>query len=304
VLNAAESAEQPEAVIVASGVSKSYGSVQALTDVSLQVRAGETVALLGPNGAGKTTLVETLLALRSPDQGRARLFGRAAGESGASGRVGAMLQFSGLPALVTVRETLRLFAALQPTSLSFDETVSLAALGELLESRVDRLSGGQRQRVRFALAIAGDPDVVFLDEPTVGMDVQSRLHFWATMRAWSSAGKTVLFATHYLDEVNTAADRVVLLSRGRVVADTTPAELRALGAGTTVRFHLDDPTQRQQLEGLAGVTAVDCSSGTTVILHTTDADATVAGLYQHGIALSRLEVTRGSLDEAFVELTR
>lgn len=213
-----------------------------------------------------------------------------------------MLQSSRLPALVTVRDTVQLFTRMYPTPLPLDEVIGYAGLAGFLDLRTDRLSGGQVQRVRFALAIAGDPDVVFLDEPTVGMDVETRLQFWSTLRAWSGNGKTVLFATHYLDEVNTAADRVIVLRRGHIVADTTPRALRGLATSSTVQFHVDSQFPVERLTALPGVTDVH-RRDEEVTVRTIDPDATVAQLYRDRLPVSRLEVTRGRLDDAFIGLT-
>ncbi len=283
------------------GVSVSYGPVRAIDDVTLRADVGQTVALLGPNGAGKTTLVSVLVGLRRPRPGRVLVFGKPPAETVAEGRVGAMFQSSGLPAGATAGEALRLFGRLYPRPLPIDAAAEYAGIGSLLGTRLEHLSGGQAQRVRFALAIVGDPDLIFLDEPTVGMDVETRRSFWSHIDAWTSAGKTVIFATHYLDEVEAAADRVLVINSGRIVADAAPAELRGLAGTGTVSFAADTP-DGAELAGLPGVRAVRVE-GASVALDTGDPDATVAALYQTGMTVSGLEVTRGRLEDVFVSLT-
>jgi len=223
---------QPRGSIVTfDEVTLRYGTLTALDRLRLEIEPGETVALLGPNGAGKTTAVELLLGLGTPDQGVVRLFGGPPGDAIAAGRVGAMLQDAGLPQGLRVVELINLIRGLYPDPLPLAEALRLCDLEQVASRRVERLSGGQRQRVRLALAVAGNPELLVLDEPTAALDVQARRAFWRRLRAGVVAGRTVLFATHRLEEADAVADRVVVLARGRLLADGPPDQVSALAAG-------------------------------------------------------------------------
>lgn len=288
--------------IEVTGVTKRYKRTVALDGVTLVVPRGQLVALLGPNGAGKSTLVSLLLGLRRPDEGRVSVLGGPPSEAAAAGRLGAMLQSGALKDLATVERLVGLFAQLYPSPLPVAEALDRAGIGELRGSRADRLSGGQAQRVRFALAIVGNPELVFLDEPTAAMDVAARHAFWETIREWAASGRTVVFASHHLEEVEAVADRVVVLSRGRLVADGDPRSLRHASRSTTVRFELDRPRKRV-LERLASVDAA-AIEGTRVVLRSSDGDATVAAIYRAGLVPRSLAVEHGRLSEIFLELTK
>jgi ABC-2 type transport system ATP-binding protein len=203
-----------------------YGSLTALDGLQLQIGRGQTVAMLGPNGAGKTTTVELLLGLIQPSAGRVRLFGGPPARAVAAGRVGAMLQDAGLPQGVRVGELIGLIRGLYPEPLSLADALRICDLGDVAGRRVERLSGGQRQRLRLALALAGNPELLVLDEPTAALDVQARRAFWQRVRVWVAEGRTVLFATHRLEEADAVADRVVVLHGGRLVADQTPDQMK------------------------------------------------------------------------------
>ncbi len=266
---------------------------------------GEVLALLGPNGAGKSTTISALLGLVRPQEGRVEVLGSDPRQSVADGRVGAMLQSGsgvGLPPGVRVDQALGLVRRLYPRPAPHDQIVERADIGALLRRRTDRLSGGQAQRVRFAIAIAGDPEVVFLDEPTSAMDVESRQGFWRMMRDFGNEGRTVLFATHHLAEADEIADRVVVLNHGKVVADGPGATLKAAVATRRVRFVTDQP-DRAQLSELDGVTEVDVC-GTGVSIDSLDADATIRDLVARGVPFRDLEVTGAGLEQAFVALTQ
>ncbi|WP_327045763.1 ABC transporter ATP-binding protein [Microbispora sp. NBC_01189] len=278
---------------------KSFGPVRAVDGLTLTVPRGQTLALLGPNGAGKSTAIALLLGLIPPDSGRAALFGLAPEQAVRRGRVGAMTQEGGLVQRVTVRELLSFVSGTYPAPLPLDEAVALARIGDLLGRRVDRLSGGQAQRVRFAMAVCGDPDLVVLDEPTAALDVAARREFWTGLRGLADQGKTILFSTHYLEEADEQADRIVVLGRGRVIADGTSAEIKRAAALTTVRVTVDGDAS--WLATLPGVRHMEIRAG-RAHLRSGDSDATVMALASAG-AVRDLEVVPADLEDAFVALT-
>ncbi|MFF0482015.1 ATP-binding cassette domain-containing protein [Streptomyces sp. NPDC004435] len=290
---------EPAAVFEA--VTKAYGSVRAADGLDLTVRRGETVALLGRNGAGKSTALGLLLGLDTPDSGRVALFGGAPGRAVAAGRVGAMLQEGRPVPRVTVSELLGFVAGTYPEPIPVADTLALAGLTAMADRRVDRLSGGQAQRVRFAVALAGDPDLIVLDEPTSALDVEARGEFWAAMRGYARRGHTVLFSTHYLEEADAFADRIVVLDGGRIVADGTPELLKRAAGGALVAVDLAG-TPGASLSGLPGVTEVEIR-GDRARLRTDDPDSTVRALAVRN-AIRGLEVSPLSLDDVFLGLTR
>ncbi|MEW5535233.1 ABC transporter ATP-binding protein [Streptomyces virginiae] len=285
-------------------VTKSYGTVRAVDGLSLALHPGETVALLGPNGAGKSSTLDLLLGLRPADSGSVRLFGTTPREAVAAGRVGAMLQSGGLMEDVTVREIVALGCALHPRPYPVEEVLTRAGVAGIAARKVNKLSGGQEQRVRFALATAGHCDLIVLDEPTTGMDVTSRQAFWATMRDQADQGRAVLFATHYLEEADAIADRVLVLHQGRLLADGTAAEIKARAGARKIAFDLDgaEPVDEQLLRALPGLTRFE-RHGATVRLQSADADETVHAVYALGIRPRNLEVAGLGLEQAFIALT-
>ncbi|MET9957758.1 ABC transporter ATP-binding protein [Streptomyces sp. NPDC006326] len=284
-------------------VTKSYGAVRAVDGLSLQLHPGETVALLGPNGAGKSSTLDLLLGLRPADSGTVRLFGTTPREAIATGRVGAMLQSGGLMEEVTVREVVALGCALHPRPHPVEEVLSRAGIADIAGRLVNKLSGGQEQRVRFALATAGHNDLIVLDEPTTGMDVTSRQAFWATMREQAAQGRTVLFATHYLEEADAIADRVLVLNKGRLLADGTAAEIKAKAGARRIAFDLPgEDVDEAVLRALPHLTGYE-RHGDTVRLQSGDADATVHALYALGLYPRNLEVAGLGLEQAFIALT-
>ncbi len=283
-------------------VTKTYGSVRAVDGLSLRLYPGETVALLGPNGAGKSTTLDLLLGLKQPDSGSVGLFGTTPREAIVAGRVGAMLQSGGLTDGVTVAELVKLACALHPRPYPVADVLARAGLTRIADRKADKLSGGQAQRVRFALATAGDSDLIILDEPTTGMDVSARQAFWATMREQADQGRTVLFATHYLEEADAIADRVLVLHRGRLLADGTAAEIKARAGVRRVCFDLAGDIDQDALGALPSVTRIDVS-GQTVRIQSADADATVHALYGLGLYPRNLEVAGLGLEQAFVAIT-
>ncbi|MEU1019440.1 ABC transporter ATP-binding protein [Streptomyces sp. NPDC005898] len=285
-------------------VTKSYGAMRAVDGLTLDLRPGETVALLGPNGAGKSTTLDLLLGLRRPDSGTVRVFGTSPREAITAGRVGAMLQSGGLMGEVTVRELVRLACDLHPRPRRVTDVLADAGITQMADRKVDKLSGGQEQRVRFALATAGANDLIVLDEPTTGMDVTARQAFWATMREQADQGRAVLFATHYLEEADAIADRVLVLHRGRLLADGTAAEIKARAGARKVAFDLAeiDEALTGRLRELPFLTSLDVS-GRTVRIQSADADATVHALYGLGVHPRNLEVAGLGLEQAFVAIT-
>jgi ABC-2 type transport system ATP-binding protein len=286
------------------GVTHKYGKHLALDGLGLQVERGETVALLGPNGAGKSTTISLLLGLIRPTAGRVEVLGTTPRAAVAQGRVGAMLQMGvggGLPPGVRVGAALRLVHRLYRRPAPFELTVERAGIEHLLKSQTDQLSGGQAQRVRFAVAIAGDPELVFLDEPTAAMDVEGRRSFWRMIRQFGEEGRSIVFATHHLHEADEVADRVVVINRGRVVANGPGATLKAAVDARRIRF-VCDGVEHRVLDMLDGVTDVDVH-GSVVTIDSLDADATVTALVRRKVPFRDLEVTGAGLEEAFVALT-
>jgi ABC-2 type transport system ATP-binding protein len=288
-------------IATVDGVTRRYGQVIAVDGLSLQIHSGETVALLGPNGAGKTTTVELLLGLANPDQGVVRLFGGPPAAAVTAGRVGAMLQDAGLPQGARVAELIGLVHSLYPDPLSAAEALRLADLEDVAARQVQQLSGGQRQRVRLALALAGNPQLLVLDEPTAALDVDARRTFWHRVRGYVSAGRTVLFATHRLEEADAVADRVVVIGGGRLLADGTPDQVKSQAAGRSTISVAADGLPRYLLENLPAVETVRQDRG-RVTLSTTDPDATIRALLQQAPHTRGLEVTRAGMEEAFLHL--
>lgn len=293
----------PDEVVTFNDVTRRFGEVTALDAVTLEINRGETVALLGPNGAGKTTATEILLGLGELDAGEVGLFGGAPARAVARGRVGAMLQDAGLPQGVTVSELVHLIRALYPAPLSLQDALRLSDLEDVAARRVGRLSGGQRQRVRLALALAGDPELLVLDEPTAALDVSARRAFWDRVRASAQEGRTVLFATHRLEEADAVADRVLVLVGGRLVADGTPDHVKAAATGRSAVSFTADGLPSEVVERLPGVESVEADRG-RLTLYTIDPDVTVRALLQEAHGVKDLQVNRAGMEEAFLQLTR
>jgi len=282
-------------------LTKTYGSVTALRNVDFELRRGELLALLGPNGAGKTTLVRMLLGLASPDSGTVAVFGADPREEAMRYRVGAMLQVARVPETLKVREHIDLFSSYYPSPLPAAETLRIAGLEDLKNRRFGELSGGQRQRVLFAISICGNPDLLFLDEPTVGLDVEARRLMWTQIRALVARGKTVLLTTHYLNEADALADRILVLQHGSIVAEGTPAEIKGRAIGKQVRF--TSQLSLEEIRGIAGVLRVT-SDRQKYELQVQAAEPVVRELLQRDSWLTDLEVTSAGLEEAFLALTQ
>ena len=276
--------------------------MEALRGVDLAIRPGEVVAMLGPNGAGKTTSISLMLGLRQPTAGEARLFGLPPTDRRARSRCGVMLQESGTTAVLTVAEIVDLFRAYYPAPLPVERAIAMAGLTEQAGARVGTLSGGQRQRLYFALAICGDPEILFLDEPTVGMDVEARRAFVASIQTLAAAGKTIVFTSHYLREAEELAGRIVVIDRGTVIADASPRELKARVPGKKITVVAGRPLARAELDGLpASVMSLD---GDRASLLSNEPAAVLRELFRRGVDVVDLEVSGADLEEAFLALTR
>jgi ABC-2 type transport system ATP-binding protein len=299
------SAAVPGSGIQLQGLTKTFkgpqGPVQAVRGVDISIAPGETVALLGPNGAGKSTTIDMMLGLTRPDAGTVSIFGRNAAAAVSAGSVGGMLQVGGVPQFLTVRELLIVMASLYPKPLDVDEVIELTGIGDLAPRRTTKLSGGQTQRLRFALAIVSNPDLLILDEPTVALDVEARRDFWLTMRGFASRGKTVVFATHYLEEADAYADRIILMARGRIVADGPATEIKATVGLRTIRATVPSANVAE-LSLLPGVTNAD-SRGEAFILNCADSDLALRSLLAAHADARDIEVTGAGLEEAFLQLT-
>ena len=280
---------------------KRYGEVQALDQADLEVRRGEVLAVLGPNGAGKTTAISLLLGLLRPDAGSATLFGTAPGALSARLRIGAMLQTAGVPETLTTGELIALFRSYYPQPRTVADIVGLAGVNDLLGRRYGKLSGGQQRRVQFALSLAGQPEILFLDEPTTGLDIDARQTMWKTIRALVAQGGAVVLTTHYLEEAEALADRVCVLARGRVVASGDVQQIRARVAQRRISC-----LSRLASEAIAAwpeVRSVARDGGRIEII-TDAAETVVRQLLFEDSDVSELEVRRAGLAEAFVEITR
>ena len=287
------------------GLTKSYrasqGMIHAVRGIDMSIAEGETVALLGPNGAGKSTTIDMLLGLTRPDAGTVSVFGRTPREAVDAGLVGGMLQTGALIRDLSARELIAMAASLYPDPMDVEEAISVAGLEQAATQRTQKLSGGQTQRVRFAVALVANPNLLVLDEPTVAMDVEGRRDFWATIRATAGAGKTVLFATHYLEEADANADRAVLMAHGQIVADGPTTEIKARVGTRMIRATLEH-VDISDLAGLSGVASAE-RHGDSVILRCSDSDRAIRGLLDRYPSVRDIEITGAGLEEAFLQLT-
>ncbi|WEG08946.1 ABC transporter ATP-binding protein [Microbacterium horticulturae] len=290
----------PASAISASGLTKSFGRVRAVDGVDLHVAPGEVVAFLGPNGAGKTTTIDMILGLTQPDEGDISVFGTTPRGAIARGYVSAVLQTGGLLKDLTVRETVALTGSLFAEPRPVDEVLGRAGILEIADRMVGKCSGGQQQRLRFAMALLSDPGLLILDEPTTGMDVEGRRSFWQAIRTDAKRGRTVLFATHYLDEADAYADRIVLMSQGRIVADGPTAEIKNLVAGRVVHATVPE-VDAVALAALPGVTDVE-TQGERITARTTDSDAFARYLLTETGARD-VEISSQNLESVFLALT-
>jgi ABC-2 type transport system ATP-binding protein len=282
-------------------VARSYGPVPAVRGIDLVIQPGETVALLGPNGAGKSTTLDLVLGLGHPDRGSVAVFGLPPIDAVSRGWIGAMLQTGAVISELSVREVLVMLASLYPDPMPVDDVIAAADISDLAGRRTNKLSGGQTQRVRFALALVSNPRLLVLDEPTVALDVEARRAFWATMRGFASDGRTVVFATHYLEEADAYADRIVLMANGLIVADGSTTEIKARVGRRTIRATLPEVAVTQ-LVTLPGVVQAD-RHGDTIQLSCTDSDAAIRALLAARSDVRDIEIHGAALEDAFVELT-
>jgi ABC-2 type transport system ATP-binding protein len=294
---------QPAGAVIASlkNVTKKFGQHTALDQLSLNLHQGEVVALLGPNGAGKTTAVRLLLGLSQASAGEVTLFGGNPRDRASRARMGAMLQVGRMPETLRVREHLQLFSSYYPHPRPLAELIAVAGL-EGLENRLfGALSGGQKQRVLFALALCGNPDLICLDEPTLGMDVEARRSMWEQVRALAATGKTILLTTHYLEEADALASRIIVIQKGKVIAQGTPADLKAADSERTIRCTTALlPAFVAELERVSSV-EVD---GSSMLIRTASPESVLRTLLAHDATLSGLEVRAAALEDAFLALTQ
>jgi len=295
-------ANRMTAVVELVAAVKRYGDVEALRGVDLAIPPGQVVAILGPNGAGKTTAISLMLGLRRPTAGTARLFGLDPSDRRARSRCGVMLQESGVTDALTLREVVDLFRAYYPHPMPTARALEMAGLLDQAERQVVKLSGGQRQRLYYALAVCGDPEVIFLDEPTVGMDVESRRAFLDSIREFFREGRTIVLTTHYLEEADQLAGRVVVIDRGLVIADAPPAQIKARVAGKRVSFTTDRTLAQSDFAGLP-VSHLELEDGRVRLL-SNQPEAVLRALFTKGLALRDLEVVGADLEEAFLALTQ
>jgi ABC-2 type transport system ATP-binding protein len=293
----------PVPAIRLTGVTKDFGPVQAVRGIDLSIRQGEVVAFLGPNGAGKTSTIDIVLGLSQPSTGEVSVLGLDPRTAIARGLVAAVMQTGGLLKDLTVRETVEYTASLFASSEPVADVLARAGITGIAGRRVGKCSGGEQQRLRFAMALLSDPALLLLDEPTTGMDVEGRRAFWSAIRADAAKGRTVLFATHYLEEADAYADRIVLVSRGRVVADGSAAEVKALAAGRTLRATLPRHTEAdiREIAALPEVDSVEVR-GASLLVQSRDTDAVARHLLTR-TAAHDLEITARGLEDAFLALT-
>ena len=294
------SAEAAPLAVALTGVHKHFGHVHAVNGVDLKLSSGEIVAILGPNGAGKTSTIDIILGLSRADAGQVTVFGMQPRQAINRGLVSAVMQTGGLLKDLTVAETVEYTASLFASSQDLRTVLSQAGITDIADRRVGKCSGGEQQRLRFALALLSNPELLVLDEPTTGMDVEGRRGFWATIRKDAEQGRTVLFATHYLEEADDYADRIVLLRHGQIVADGTSSEIKAMSVGRTVRATLPGATEAL-LANMPGAETVEVR-GETVLVQSRDSDATARYLLTQTAARD-LEITARGIEDAFIALT-
>ncbi|QHW31628.1 ABC transporter ATP-binding protein [Paenibacillus rhizovicinus] len=292
-----------KAAIQLTGVSKIYKDKKAVDDLTLSIAEGTVVALLGPNGAGKTTTVSMILGLHKPTKGTVKLLGGDPGDIRVRDRIGAMLQDVSVIDGLKVGESINLFRSYYEKPLPLDYLLKVSNLEAEKNKMASALSGGQQRRLGFALALAGDPEVIFLDEPTVGMDVTSRQLFWDTVRAMAGKGRTIVLTTHYLDEADSVADRVIVINNGKIIADGTPGEIKSGTTGRVISFVAGPTVTTDALHRLPGVTDVEWS-GRKVKVFSTDTDLLIRALVEGKFDMRDIEIHSGGLEDAFQALVQ
>jgi ABC-2 type transport system ATP-binding protein len=299
--DAPEAIKASEPIAVLDNITKRFKAATALDGLSLSLRRGEVVALLGPNGAGKSTAVRLMLGLASPTSGTVSIFGSDPRQALTRTRIGAMLQVGRITETLRVREHIDLFRSYYPRPQAFTDIVRIAQLEGIENRMFGELSGGQKQRVLFAMAVCGDPDLIFLDEPTVGLDIEARRGLWQQIRSLAARGKTVLLTTHYLEEADALAHRIIVINKGRVVSEGTPAEIKRMSGGRQIRCQTK--LTAEFLKTLPTVTSVE-ASGADVVVVAQHAEAVVREMLLHDATLSGLEITSPALEDAFLSLTK
>jgi ABC-2 type transport system ATP-binding protein len=292
-----------KAAIQLTGVSKIFKGKPAVDNLTLSIQEGTVVALLGPNGAGKTTTVSMILGLQQPTKGTVKLLGADPREQKVRNRIGAMLQDVSVIDGLKVSESINLFRSYYEKPLALQYLLQVSNLESEKDKIASSLSGGQQRRLGFALALAGDPEVIFLDEPTVGMDVTSRQLFWDTVRAMAGRGRTIVLTTHYLDEADSVADRIVVINNGKLIADGTPSEIKAETTGRVISFIAGESVTTERLLALPGVTDIEWS-GRKVKLSSSNTDQLIAALIEKRFEMRDIEIQRGGLEDAFQALVQ
>lgn len=290
-------------IVQTDQLSKTFKQTQALCDVSFSVRQGEVIAILGPNGAGKTTAISLILGLLKPTKGSVHIFGQDPRNIRVRERLGVMMQEVIMMDGLTANELLQLFRTYYPQPLALTEMITLTGLSEAdLKTKVEKLSGGQRRRVNFAVCLAGNPDFIILDEPTTGMDTTSRAMFWETIHCLADQGKTILFSTHYLQEADNAANRIILLDRGRKIADGTATDIKQTQSKQYVSFRIHRKLEKAKLD-IPDILSVE-ERDQRICLETKDTDALVSYIIQHIPDAYDLQIDKGSMDDVFKSLVQ
>ncbi|WP_057765612.1 ABC transporter ATP-binding protein [Cytobacillus praedii] len=292
-----------DSIVVLDHVTKTFKNKKAVDHVSFSIKKGEVVAILGPNGAGKTTTIMMMLGLLEPTSGEVRLFTSHPKEKKIRERIGAMLQEVSVIDALKVKEIIQLFRSYYPSPMPFEELVAFTGLSkDDLKRRADKLSGGQKRRLGFALALAGNPDLIFLDEPTVGLDIASRKLFWHTIDELKAQGKTIIFTTHYLQEADDVADRIILFNHGTIIEDGTPVEIKAKLSKQSVSFVESEEISMKELKQLPHVLDV-YKRKDRIFVVTDHTDEVIAALFEKKLKISGIQIEQGRLDEAFEQLT-
>ncbi len=292
-----------ESIIVLDHVTKIFKNKKAVNNISMTINRGEIVAILGPNGAGKTTTIMMMLGLLEPSEGRINLFGLQPKDKKVREKIGAMLQEVSVIDALTVKEIIQLFRSYYPNPLGFEELVALTGLkADELKKRADKRSGGQKRRLGFALAMAGNPDLLFFDEPTVGLDITSRKRFWETIGILKERGKTIIFTTHYLQEADDASERIILFHNGSIIEDGTPKEIKAKLTKQSISFTASESISIEKLKQLPTVSHVN-EEGNRIVIEAENTDLVLARLFEQKIQISGVEINQGRLDDAFSQLT-